>query len=883
MDGVAIGPTWRRGAAGGWDLPAFTLGWQILGWTKKYLLQPDGPEAGAAWTFTPEQARFLLWWYGVDERGRFLYRRGMLRRMKGWGKDPLGAALAVVEFVGPCRFGGWERGQAQPKAVPHPAPWVVTAAVSQDQTRNTTTLLPGMVSKRALTEYGIELGKTVVYAQGGRARLDAVTSSPRAMEGMRPTFTLKNEALALDTRIPTPSGWTTVGDVRPGDVIYGSAGPVTVTAVTPVQEGRACFAVLFEDGERIVADDGHLWVSKPTGSAAKPRVRTTVEMFEDGRTFAVPQHGPLASPDAALPLDPYLLGYWLGDGDARAPIITAGVKDMPSLRAELTARGFMVTDLASSRAPRVSVRLVGARRNRNDPRPAGVRTWLATLGVLRNKHIPAIYLRGSIAQRLDLLRGLMDSDGSVISGQSQAIFVNQNEALARGVAELAESLGYRVGVARTLDERWSRPREGWRVTFRADERVNPFLLRRKAHNVTGQRRPWKSIQSIEPVASVPVKCIEVAAADHLFVVGEHWTLTHNTHHWTGTNEGLEMSAVIARNAAKSRDGSSRVLAISNAHNPGERSDAEADFEAYLKIASGRSVASGFLYDSLEAPPDTEMSAPDSLRAGLLAARGDSTWLDVDRLMEEILDPTTSPAMSRRFYLNQVVAAEDAWVAPHEWDACGVEGAAVKPGEMITMGFDGSKADDMTALIGCRIDDGLLFEIGAWDPADYQSRDADGVVRGEVPSAAIAGAVAKAFEAYDVVGFLADVHPWESYVDAWEEAFGEGLCAKASERRAIAFDMRQERMATLMVEGLHAAIVEREARHGREPGLSEHIYNARRRPNRVGISFAKESRFSSRKIDRAAAAALAWKARQLYLLLPESKKRQRDAVVDVWFA
>jgi hypothetical protein len=549
MAGVAIGPTWRRGAAGGWDLPAFTLGWQVLGWTKKYLLQPDGPEAGAAWTFTPEQARFLLWWYAVDERGRFLYRRGMLRRMKGWGKDPLGAALAVVEFVGPCRFGGWERGQAQPKAVPHPAPWVVTAAVSQDQTRNTTTLLPGMVSKRALTEYGIELGKTVVYAQGGRARLDAVTSSPRAMEGMRPTFTLKNE----------------------------------------------------------------------------------------------------------------------------------------------------------------------------------------------------------------------------------------------------------------------------------------------------------------------------------------------THHWKAANEGLEMSAVIARNAAKSRDGSSRVLAISNAHNPGERTDAEADFEAYLKIASGRSVASGFLYDSLEAPPDTDMSVPDSLRAGLVAARGDSTWLDVDRLMEEILDPTTSPAMSRRFYLNQVVAAEDAWVAPHEWDACGIDGQAVRAKGIITLGFDGSKSDDTTALIGCRVEDGYLFEIGSWDPANYPSRDPDGVVRYEVPSAEIAGAVVKAFETYDVVGFLADVHPWESYIDAWEEAFGEGLCARATERRAIAFDMRQERAATLMVEQFHAAITEREVRHGREPGLSEHIYNARRRPNRVGISFAKESRFSSRKIDRAAAAALAWKARSLYLLLPEEKRRQEAKVAGVWFA
>lgn len=538
MTGITIGPTWERGADGKWLLPELTLGWQVLAWTRKYLLQPDGPGAGEPWMFTPEQARFVLWWYAVDGRGRFLYRRGMLRRMKGWGKDPLGAALCMAEFVGPCRFGGFRDGR--PLAVSHPMPWVVTAAVSQDQTRNTTTLLPAMASKRALEDFGIELGKTVVYALGGRARLDAVTSSPRAMEGNRPTFALKNE----------------------------------------------------------------------------------------------------------------------------------------------------------------------------------------------------------------------------------------------------------------------------------------------------------------------------------------------THHWKESNEGLDMAAVIARNAAKSRDGSSRVLAISNAHNPGERTDAEADFEAYQKIAGGKSRATGFLYDSLEAPADTELADRDSLRAGLEACRGDSLWLDIDRLIEEIYDPATSPSTSRRFYLNQIIAAEDAWVAPHEWDACGVEGAAPRDGDLIAIGFDGSKSDDMTALIGCRIEDGFVFELGAWDPADYPAVAHDGEVRHEVPSAAIAAEVVRAFERYDVVAFLADVHPWETYIDAWEEAFGERLCARASERRAIAFDMRQDRPATLMVEAFHAAIVEREVRHGREPGLSEHVYNARRRPNRVGISFAKESRFSSRKIDRAAAAALAWKARQLYLLLPEERKRKR---------
>jgi hypothetical protein len=66
-------------------LPKRTLGWQALAWTAEWLRQPDGPDAGGPWTYTNEQARFLLWWYAVDERGQFVYRRGMLRRLKGWG------------------------------------------------------------------------------------------------------------------------------------------------------------------------------------------------------------------------------------------------------------------------------------------------------------------------------------------------------------------------------------------------------------------------------------------------------------------------------------------------------------------------------------------------------------------------------------------------------------------------------------------------------------------------------------------------------------------------------------------------------------------------------------------------------------------------------
>ena len=189
---ITIGPTWKRNRAG-FVLPKHTLGWQILGWTADYLLQPDGPDAGQPWKFTDEQARFVLWWYAIDAEGRFVWRYGMFRRMKGHGKDPLGAALCCIEALGPCRFARWERGL--PIAEAHIAAWVQTAAVSRDQTRNTMTLFPGMLSPRAIEEFSIDLGKEIIYAESGRKRIEAVTSSPRALEGGRATFILKNETM----------------------------------------------------------------------------------------------------------------------------------------------------------------------------------------------------------------------------------------------------------------------------------------------------------------------------------------------------------------------------------------------------------------------------------------------------------------------------------------------------------------------------------------------------------------------------------------------------------------------------------------------------------------------------------------------------------------
>lgn len=529
---MAIGPTWQRDD-GQFILPRWSLGWDVIRWAGEWLQHADG----RPWRFTREQARFVIHWFAVDETGRFLYRDGVLQRLKGWGKDPLGSVLCAVEFVGPCRPTGEfslevrQRPDAQPVGRPHPEAWVQTAAVSKDQTRNTMTLFPGLFTKKAVKAFSIDLGKEIIYADRGRARIEAVTSSPRALEGARATFTLRNE----------------------------------------------------------------------------------------------------------------------------------------------------------------------------------------------------------------------------------------------------------------------------------------------------------------------------------------------THHWLSVNEGHEMDAVIERNATKSADGAARALSITNAYEPGEDSVAERAREAWESIVAGRNVDVGLLYDSLEAPPDALLNA-EAAPTVLEAVRGDSHWLDIERITQAILDPRNPPSRSRRFWYNQIVATEDAWVAPYEWDACADATIIVTDRAEITLGFDGSKSDDDSALVGCLVDDDHLFELGVWSP-DPKT--------GEVDRLAVDRAVRAAFERFDVVGFYSDLHPFESYVDRWAEELGGTLVVKATVRQPVAWDMRARgAQFTSACERLHDAIVEREVSHDGAAQMRRHFHNARRAPNRWGVSVRKEHRESARKIDSVPAAVLARLSRQDYLALPPARRRRR---------
>lgn len=187
IEPIRHGPTWMKNEDGSWHLPERTLGWQIAGWCAEWLRMPDG----SPWVFTDEQLRFVLWWYAVDRNGRFLYRQGVLQRVKGWGKDPLLAVLSLVEFVGPSRVGGWD-ADGDPIGVPVQMALVQIAAVNLEQTNNTMDLIPSLMSDELVKVHGIKAGAELVRASGGR-KLQCVTSNYRALEGKRSTFVVLNE------------------------------------------------------------------------------------------------------------------------------------------------------------------------------------------------------------------------------------------------------------------------------------------------------------------------------------------------------------------------------------------------------------------------------------------------------------------------------------------------------------------------------------------------------------------------------------------------------------------------------------------------------------------------------------------------------------------
>lgn len=187
---VTLGPTWRTTEDGTWFLPELTIGWDVLGWCGAWMQH----RPGKPWRFTDEQARLILWWFAVEDDGDWLFHDGVIQRLKGWGKDPLGATLLATEAFGPCRVApvdDWD--DEGPVALDNPNGWAQTAAVAQEQTKNTMRLFPGLFTRAAKRRFRLQITQHAVHGLGGTRMIEAVTSSPATLEGNRGSFVLKNE------------------------------------------------------------------------------------------------------------------------------------------------------------------------------------------------------------------------------------------------------------------------------------------------------------------------------------------------------------------------------------------------------------------------------------------------------------------------------------------------------------------------------------------------------------------------------------------------------------------------------------------------------------------------------------------------------------------
>ncbi len=351
------------------------------------------------------------------------------------------------------------------------------------------------------------------------------------------------KALALDTLIPTPLGWTTMGEIKAGDLVYDENGqPCTVTAATDVMFDRPCFRVRFDDGTEIVADAEHQWftiseaarrsavqqklkrqgrietLSRGTDQRHKmtlPGIVTTAQIAETlvsygKRNHHVPACKPVQGLPTELPIEPYTLGVWLGDGRTQFGGV---VIFEDGIRQGVLADGYRLSEQAQ--AGHHTIRKI--------------QPVLRVLGVLGDKHIPTMYLRASVEQRLQLLRGLMDTDGSCAKDR-RCEFTSINRRLAEDVHELVSSFGIKATIITgraTLDGRDCGAK--YRVCFTTDTPV--FTLSRKLER-QGLERPNRIsnriIVACEPVPSVPVRCIQVDSPSHLYLASKAFIPTHNS-------------------------------------------------------------------------------------------------------------------------------------------------------------------------------------------------------------------------------------------------------------------------------------------------------------------------------------------------------------------
>lgn len=326
------------------------------------------------------------------------------------------------------------------------------------------------------------------------------------------------KALKADTPVLTTMGWIRHGDLRPGMYVYGEDGKPKLVRWNSGAYPWHCQRVNFADGFSITAAKEHEWEVYVERDNHKGRVRErreTQEIFSHRhrRSPYINADAVLHNEEKSLPIDPYLLGVWLGDGNSSDKWIICSESDLPH---------YLPMALETKRdrtAYRVHLR--------------GLETQsLRLLGVLWNKHIPTTYLLASESQRRALLQGLMDTDGYA-DKRGTCEFSQKAGRLARDVYQLIRTLGYKATYHEYTAKLYGREcGTKVRISFRPDKGEQIFRMQRKQILIDDKKTADRNdkrkffITSVEEIGAYDVNCIEVDGG--MYLAGEQLVPTHNS-------------------------------------------------------------------------------------------------------------------------------------------------------------------------------------------------------------------------------------------------------------------------------------------------------------------------------------------------------------------
>ena len=327
------------------------------------------------------------------------------------------------------------------------------------------------------------------------------------------------KGLSLDTPIPTINGWKNIEDITTGDIIFdGNGYPTLVENVSEIHY-NPCYKITFDNNSTLTCDHEHKWsISKRISTQNRENIEMTSEDIfnyyqNNNKKLAIEIHS-MKTENAILPIDPYVLGLWLADGNRNYGTITCINNDIWD---EVKRRGYNVSENHNESNDRSESRTVFS-----------IYTELKQLNLLKNKHIPNLYFRSSFNQRLDLLRGYMDGDGYYNKSRNRYTMSTTSKQQAEDIQSLVCSLGYKCTIIPYKASGFNKTNiSAYQLSFRMDK--NPFLCRNKDIDMNyNNKNNFNYIKKIEKVDTVPTKCLAVSSESHTYLAGKSLIVTHNT-------------------------------------------------------------------------------------------------------------------------------------------------------------------------------------------------------------------------------------------------------------------------------------------------------------------------------------------------------------------